>query len=119
MNKGSWRDDLAKLTENFHEQAKVDRLEAIERDNALAEELGFEPELDPKRGHGYCRFRRDNVHVWETASNGKVWWMRAKLIDGHYTDQTFFETQEDALKNQNPYAKLGKYGSFVRTEKQA
>ena len=114
-----WRTDLESLMKNFHEQAKIDRRRAVEADNALAEELGYACHLDPRRGHGYCRFSKGNVEVWETASNGRVWWMRAQAVPNRYSslyfrNQTFFERKEDALRNENPYARLGRYGMMER-----
>ena len=82
----NWRDDLAKHCENFHDEARRKRFAAVEAENAPAEALGFVPELDKSRGHGFCRFEKPlpdgcSVLVWSVPVSGRgVFWRRAVRV---------------------------------------
>lgn len=70
---------------------------------ALAENYRFSAEKDPHRGGPWCRFKKDDVVVWQPSYRK---WIRARLVfdyldgdesDGRYTEHAMFRTLEEAL----------------------
>lgn len=104
-----WRGRAEVFLTNWSEPHKTNMLAALARENDLAESLGFEYEPDPRRGHGWGRFSSGTTEVWETASDGRVWWMRIERSVRYKraTHHCRYNTLEDALRRRNPTHKLG------------
>lgn len=92
-------------------------LVGLAEENDLAERLGFTCELDDRRGHGWCRFRRrDDQHeiiVWESFTHVSsqpeldMSWRRGTrpLADECAFESFGYRNLGDALRAQNPVAK--------------
>lgn len=59
----------------------------------LAQRQNWEVKIDTKRGHLWCKYKRENAHVW---SLGYAW-RRAELIDGKFCFHTTHATLFDAF----------------------
>lgn len=107
----SWRETVEHFFTNWSEPHKSRMLAALAEENDMAEELGFTCEIDERRGHGWCKFKKDRDTVWEVARG----WARATLDDqDRYQNHRYFHTLSQALKDEDPHGRLGRYGTFER-----
>jgi hypothetical protein len=71
-----------------------------EEENKLAESYGFSCIKDDKRGHGWCKFGKDNLLVWRT----NVCWVSATVAFGFYCNHRHHKTLEEALSRGVEYS---------------
>ena len=78
-------------------------------ENQLAESLGWTCSKDGNRSespyHNWCRFRKDDIWVWEVRPRPGVEWVRARLIDGRYCLHEGYLTLERALRGEKDESK--------------
>jgi len=64
----------------------------------LARSFGFRATSDARRGHLWCKFRKEDEHIWQA---GKVRpWVRATLEGDTYRFHKGFKSLEEALRNE-------------------
>lgn len=105
----NWRAAVAPIFKNHSREAKNQQYAAIAEENDFAEDLGFKCTPDKNRGHGWCKFTKDNVTVWGCRDG----WCRAELIDNKYENHHYFRTLSQALENDSPHAHLNELGCLV------
>ena len=75
---------------------------ALAEENDLAEQHGFTCVPSEDRGGGWCKFTKDRTRIWYCQEG----WARAVLDDTDtFTNQHYFHTLGQALRNENPHAK--------------
>lgn len=65
----------------------------IEEENKLAESLGFEIEPDERRGAGWGKFHKGNMHVWSLGYG----WQTAYVENGRFVKHRKYKELKSAL----------------------
>ena len=74
-------------------------------ENQLADSLGWVCNKDGNRGQGdhhWCRFVKDDTHVWKARPRPGVEWVRAKRYEGDtsFVEHVGYLTLERALRGE-------------------
>ena len=79
-------------------------------ENQLADRLGWVCLKDDRRSSDpemhWCKFQKDDAHVWKVGPRVGVEWVRARLIDGRYCLHESYLTLERALRGEKDENKL-------------